>query len=277
MIIVTGATGQLGAQIVERLLERVPAEQVGVSVRDSARAQPSPTAACGSAAATSPTRARSTPRSRAPTQVLVISSTDRGDDAVAQHHGRDRRRLRAGAERILYTSHQARRPGLALRARARPRRGRGLPRAVRPPVHLAAQRLLRHHACSSTSATALETGELGVPADGPVSWTARADLADGGRRHPRRRGAFDGPTPPLTASATVDLEDVASILSVRHVVIEDGDFVSALTSHGTPEPIAQMLLGSYLASRAGEFAVTDPTLATLIGGEPQSVRAALQP
>ena len=34
MFIVTGATGRLGSQIVDRLLERVPADSVGVSVRD---------------------------------------------------------------------------------------------------------------------------------------------------------------------------------------------------------------------------------------------------
>ena len=39
MIIVTGATGQLGGQIVERLLDRVPAERVGVSVRDPHKAR----------------------------------------------------------------------------------------------------------------------------------------------------------------------------------------------------------------------------------------------
>ena len=38
MIVVSGATGQLGSQIVERLLERVSADQVGVSVRDVDRA-----------------------------------------------------------------------------------------------------------------------------------------------------------------------------------------------------------------------------------------------
>ena len=36
MIVVTGATGQLGSRIVDRLLDRVPAETVGVSVRDVA-------------------------------------------------------------------------------------------------------------------------------------------------------------------------------------------------------------------------------------------------
>ncbi len=38
MIIVTGATGRLGSGIVERLLDRVPAGTVGVSVRDVDRA-----------------------------------------------------------------------------------------------------------------------------------------------------------------------------------------------------------------------------------------------
>jgi uncharacterized protein YbjT (DUF2867 family) len=33
MTVITGATGQLGAQIVERLLERVAADQIAVSVR----------------------------------------------------------------------------------------------------------------------------------------------------------------------------------------------------------------------------------------------------
>ena len=38
MLIVTGATGRLGSLIVHRLLERVPADRIGVSVRDVRRA-----------------------------------------------------------------------------------------------------------------------------------------------------------------------------------------------------------------------------------------------
>src|SRR3954449_3049312 len=38
LIIVTGATGKLGSLVVEQLLARVPAAQVGVSVRDPAKA-----------------------------------------------------------------------------------------------------------------------------------------------------------------------------------------------------------------------------------------------
>lgn len=38
MIVLTGASGQLGGRIVDRLLERVSADQVGVSVHDPERA-----------------------------------------------------------------------------------------------------------------------------------------------------------------------------------------------------------------------------------------------
>ncbi|MGD0558656.1 MAG: NAD(P)H-binding protein [Streptosporangiaceae bacterium] len=38
MIVITGATGQLGSLIVAALLERVPAAEVGISVRDPGRA-----------------------------------------------------------------------------------------------------------------------------------------------------------------------------------------------------------------------------------------------
>ena len=39
MIIVTGANGQLGRAVAERLLARVPAERIGVSVRDPEKAR----------------------------------------------------------------------------------------------------------------------------------------------------------------------------------------------------------------------------------------------
>ena len=38
MNVVTGASGHLGSAVVDRLLERVPAEQIGISVRDPRKA-----------------------------------------------------------------------------------------------------------------------------------------------------------------------------------------------------------------------------------------------
>ncbi|HFL3236847.1 TPA: NAD(P)H-binding protein, partial [Clostridioides difficile] len=39
MIVVTGANGKLGRNVVEELLKRVPAEDIGVSVRDVNKVQ----------------------------------------------------------------------------------------------------------------------------------------------------------------------------------------------------------------------------------------------
>ncbi|MCZ9343585.1 hypothetical protein NGM37_38125 [Streptomyces sp. TRM76130] len=43
-----------------------------------------------------------------------------------------------------------------------------------------------------------------------------------------------------------------------------------------PAGVAEQLLGVFTAARQGEFATVDPTLATLIGREPVSVRTVLR-
>ncbi|MGH3378238.1 MAG: NAD(P)H-binding protein, partial [Actinoallomurus sp.] len=107
MIIITGATGRLGSLIVHHLLERVPADQVGVSVRDPGRAadlagrgvrvrrgdftDPGSLAAAFEGAA----------------QVLIVSANETGGAAVAQHTAAIDAARAAGAKRLLYTSHQA--------------------------------------------------------------------------------------------------------------------------------------------------------------------------
>jgi NAD(P)H dehydrogenase (quinone) len=46
--------------------------------------------------------------------------------------------------------------------------------------------------------------------------------------------------------------------------------------HGVPESAADILLGIFAASRAGEFAAVDPTLATLLGRTPTGLEAYLR-
>jgi NAD(P)H dehydrogenase (quinone) len=118
---------------------------------------------------------------------------------------------------------------------------------------------------------ALKTGELTAPADGPVSWTAHADLAEAAAIILADEGRFDGATPPLTAPDALDLEDIATLLgkltgrAIRRVVVDDGEWTAGLTGHGVPMAQANMLLGMFHASRRGEFAVTDPALENLLG------------
>lgn len=281
MIIITGGTGQLGAQIVDRLLERVPADRIGVSVRDTDRA--------GDLAARGVRVRRgdfTDPDSLADafegaTQVLIVSTNQTGETAVAQHVTAIDAARAAGAKRILYTSHQ----GAAEDSLFAP-----MPDHAATERHLAATgtpfTALRNGFYASTVrhllGRALETGELVAPADGPVSWTAHADLAEAAAIILADEGRFDGPTPPLTAPDALDLADIAGIVTeltgrtVRRVVADDEAWRATLIGHGVPEEQANLLLGMFHAARRGEFATTGPELEHLLQRPATPIRSLLQ-
>jgi NAD(P)H dehydrogenase (quinone) len=81
---------------------------------------------------------------------------------------------------------------------------------------------------------ALRTGDLRAPADGPVSWTSHADLAEAAAVILAEEGRFPGATPPLTAPDALDLADVAGILTeltgrtIRRVVVTDEEWRAGL-------------------------------------------------
>ena len=164
------------------------------------------------------------------------------------------------------------------------------------PVHAATEQhladtgtpytALRHGFYASTIplllGQALETGEIIAPADGPVSWTTHADLAEaaailltGGLR-------FDGPTPPLTPADAFDLDDIAQTLSeitgriIRRIVTDDDEWTATSVERGMPAAQATMMLGLYHAMRRREFAATGPTLEHLLGRPATPVRSTLE-
>lgn len=129
---------------------------------------------------------------------------------------------------------------------------------------------------------ALQTGVLVAPADGPVSWTTHADLAEAAAIILTDEGRFDGATPPLTAPDALDLEDIAGILTeltgraIHRIVAADDEWTAGLTGHGVPTEQANMLLGMFRASRRSEFATTGSTLENLLGRAATPVRSILE-
>jgi NAD(P)H dehydrogenase (quinone) len=115
---------------------------------------------------------------------------------------------------------------------------------------------------------------LVLPADGPVSWTAHADLAEAAAAILAEEDRFDGPTPPLTAAQALTFDDIAKLatevtgVAITRTTAPDDRFREQLTSSGVPAETADQLLGIFAASRAGEFAAVDPTLTTLLGRDP---------
>lgn len=280
MIVITGASGKLGSRIVDRLLERVPADQVGVSVRDAAKA---------GALAKRGVRVREGDFTQPDTlrrafedadRVLVVSAAIRGGAAAAANRAALDAARAAGAERVVYTSHQASSrdslfPPQRVHAETEEHlAGLGIPyTALRNGFYADT---LRPYA-----AQALKTGRLVVPEDGPVSWTAHADLADAAVAAVVD-GSLDGVTPPLTAPETLDFEAVAEVLSdvagrrIERVVADDEEWKDAAVASGMPSAAAEFSLTLFRAARRGEFAVTDPTLETVIGRAAIPVRAVLE-
>jgi uncharacterized protein YbjT (DUF2867 family) len=281
MIVITGATGRLGTLILDRLLERVPAGDVGVSVRDPGLA---------TALADRGVRVRRgdfTDPATLPSafegadQVLVVSASIAGPAAVAANTAAIDAARAAGASRILYTSHQAASPESLFAAQ---------------PVHAASEAHLAGLGVPFTAlrngfyssfipmqlGNALETGRLALPADGPVSWTAHIDLADAAVAALTEPGLLDGITAPLTAPELLDFADVARILGdladrrIERVVIDDEEWAATAADRGVPPPFTEFLLGMFRAARRGEFAVTDPTLETVLGRPATPVRALLE-
>jgi len=282
VIIVTGASGKLGHAIVEQLVARVPVDQVGASVRDPAKA--ADLTALG-------VRVRrgdfADPESlrhafAGATEVLIVSSNARasGGDTLAQHRSAIDAARAVGAGRIVYTSHMGASASSAF-----------------PPMHdhAATEEMLRQSGLAWTAlrhgfyaasgiammGDALETGVLEAPADGNVSWTAHADLAEAAAIFLANVGQYDGPTPPLTGSQSLDLADLAGIASellnrpVRRQILTDEKLRTKMAALGAPDRAADMVLGLYVASRNGEFAAVDSTLERLLGRRPISVRELL--
>lgn len=281
IIVITGATGALNGATVDHLLDRVPAAEIAVAVRDVARAGRFAERGVGVRHGDYADPGSLAGAFEGADQLLLVSSNDPGADAVSLHRTAIDAATAAKVGRILYTSHQ----------------GAGIDSPFAPArVHAATERLLDESGVAWTSlrngfyAHSLtwlagpwrETGVVTVPADGPVSWTAREDEAEAAAVVLASDGAFDGPTT-LTAGAAPTFRDVAAIASeltgaeVGHRVVDPEEWVATQVGGGMPEFAARFTLGMYQAAAEGRFAGVDPLLGELLGREPRTVRDALRP
>lgn len=279
MIIVTGATGALNGATVDHLLDRMPAEQLVVAVRDPAKAQRFADRGVAVRRGDYADPASLPGAFEGADQLLLVSSSDPKADAVTLHRAAIDAAVAAGVGRILYTSHQGAAPGTPF--------GPGRD-------HAATEQLLADSGVAWTSlrngfyAHSLawclgpwrETGVIAVPADGPMSWTSRADSAEAAAVILASDGAYDGPTT-LTAGAAPTFAEIAVIASelvgrpIRLRVMDADEWVATQVAGGQPEFVARFMLGMYQAAEQGFFAGVDPLLATLLGREPAGVRDVL--
>jgi NAD(P)H dehydrogenase (quinone) len=184
-------------------------------------------------------------------QVLIVSSGILGEAGIRQHQTAIDTAKKAGAGRVLYTSHMG-----------------SSPTSHFPPMlnHAATEELLKASGIAYTSlrngfyaasavmliGRAIKTGELIAPPDGPVAWTSHSDLAEATAAIISEQ-KFDGLTPNLTASEAIDMDGITAIASeiigqpLRIIVVSDEEYRDHLISQGLPGDRADMLMGMFLA------------------------------
>ena len=274
MIIVTGATGTLNGATVDFLLKRMPAHDIGVSVRDPSRAThlADQGVRVRQGSYDDPSALRHSFAEAE--QVLLVSSSDLTADVVAQHHRAIDAAVDVGAQRIVYTSAH----GTAFDT-------------PYPPlaIHAATE---QHLEASGVAWTAMrngfygdptqllgawdETGVIAMPADGPFSWIDRRDAAEAAAAILTADEPFDGPID-LTLPEAVTLADFAAADSeltghqIDRVVVDDETWVAEQMNQGTPEAVARFTLSMFQATRSGHFSASDPVLSRLLGRAPRTI------
>lgn len=283
MIVVTGATGQLGHLVIASLLKKVPASSIIAAVRNEEKA--ADIAALG-------VQLRYADYDKPETwdaalqgadKVLLISSSEIGKRAQQHKNVIDAAR-RAGVKLLAYTSVlHADTSVLGLAAEHRETEA-AIKAAGVPSV------LLRNGWYSENYAmgipTALQLGSLfGCAGDGRISSAARADYAEAAAVALTSEGQA-GKVYELAGDSAYTLSEFAAEIAkqsgkdIHYVNLPEAEYKQALLGAGLPEPLAELLANSDTGGSKGALLDDGKQLSKLIGrpttAMAETVKAALQ-
>jgi NAD(P)H dehydrogenase (quinone) len=279
MIVITGATGQLGRLVIQSLLNKLPASQIVAAVRNPARA--ADLAALGvqvrKADYTDPALLEAA--FQGAEKVLLISSSEIGQRA-AQHRNVIDAAKKAGVSLVAYTSilHADRSPlGLAAEHAATEAylRESGLP-------HVLLRNGWYTENYLASVPPALQHGAfIGSAGEGRISSAARVDYADAAAVALTASGQA-GKVYELAGDDSYTLTEFAAELSrqsgkpVPYVNLPEADYKAALLGAGLPEPIANLLADSDVGASKGGLFDEQRQLSALIGRPTTSLAALMQ-
>ena len=278
MIIVTGATGQLGRLVIDNLLKRLPASQIVAAVRSPEKAAD---LACRGVEVRQADYER--PETlvsafKGATRLLLISSSEIGR-RTAQHRAVIDAAKQAGVSFLVYTSllHADTSPlGLAEEHRETEALiGKsGIPAAILRNGWYSENYL-------ASVPTALKYGALlGCAANGRIASAARADYAEAAATVLSSQDT-SGRILELAGDTSYSLDELASEISRKsgtEVIYRDlpqDEYKSHLAAAGLPEAFAALLADSDAGAARGALFDDSHTLSRLIGRPTTPISAQL--
>jgi NAD(P)H dehydrogenase (quinone) len=278
MILVTGATGQLGQIVIEKLAEKIPANQIAALVRDPSKAEHL-TAKGVNVRVGDYHNAESLVAAFQDVEKLLLISSNDFNDRLGQHKNAIDAAVKAGVKHVFYT-------GVTMNdIKTSP---------LKPFLedHYLTEDYIK---ASGLTYTFLENGlyaevitmflgenvtETGVffPAgEGRVAFASRKDLGEAIANILLGIG-HENQTYNLTGEKAYSFEDIAIMLSelskknVPYISPEPEVFVQTLKQFGLPEDIIQMSLGFALGMKNNDFDTSYDTLEKLLDRKPTELK-----
>ncbi|GAB3897225.1 SDR family oxidoreductase [Larkinella knui] len=281
MILLTGATGQLGTAVINQLLQKIPASQIAAFVRDEGKATNlikqnvtirvgtyDDTAALGRALQGIET-------------VLLIAGTDE-ENRVRQHQNVVDAARKAGVQRFAYTSRALKDPAtLVNRLMAGHFQTEDYIKASGLPYTLFQNILYLDAIPQFVGGDAVFERGISVPAgQGRVALALRSELGeaianalvshDEGNRTYR-----------LTGSESYSFDEIAAALTslsgktVAYTPADPATFETQLIGRGLPEVVARRITGFITDIANGQEDIISPDLEKLLGRKPTALQEGL--
>lgn len=282
MILVTGATGHLGSQIVENLLTQISPNEIAVLVREEEKAKQLKEKGVQIRIGNY-TNPNSLVAAFKEVEKLILISSNDFNDRITQHKNAIDAAKQAGVKHILYTS-------MSMNdIETSPLKG-FLEDHYQTEDYIKQNgftyTMLQHSLYTEVipmfiGEHVLETGVFFPAGEGRAAYASRTDLAEAISKIVVS-DAFDNQSLPLTNSENYSYSDVAKILTeisgneVAYVSPTPEIFSETLKGFGLPEPIIQMSLGFAAGIKNNDFDTTFPNLETILGRKPQSLKEYLQ-
>ena len=283
MILVTGATGQLGRAVVDRLAERGGPARVAAFVRDAEKAADLEARGIEVRVGDYDDVASLRVALSGVDKVLLISGTDEANRIRQHGHVVDAAR-RAGVRLLAYTG-----------------------RAMRDPAasendlmdgHFKTEALIRESGLAYAlfrNALYMETlprfvgqgetfaDDIRLPAGlGKVAYALRTELGEAIANVLLQDNDAEDRVYTLTAAEAWSFDDVARTLAdlsgrpVTYTPIDRAEFEAQMRDRGVPEPMARRIYGFYCDIRDGQLDEVTPELESLLGRPPASLEAGLK-